>query len=342
MIKKMRFLLIVMIALLSMNESQGQISVKKGSLFPVVAVNDSQYVFVLSWDTDSLKLRTKRVLMSALKTNVRSGMGTVTSVSVVNSSAVITATVATGTVTPVITYTTNACAAYSVLANTTNATGVPVYSKIDLPNMTYGALPAAQMPATTAGYVWMGGSGGTTTGQPLSGDVTISSAGVVTHTVTGVSAGTYGGASSIPEITVDAKGRITAATSHSVTPASVTPTNTVTFTNKRWTPRVSTTTTVSATPSFNTDNYDIFEITAQNANITNVTTNISGTPVNGEVVGFRLTAASGSYTIAWGTKFVNSTVSMPTTITTTTQTVYFQYCSSCSQGTNVFVCAKTY
>jgi hypothetical protein len=92
-------------------------------------------------------------------------------------------------------------------------------------------------------------------------------------------------------------------------------TDTQTLTNKRVTPRVSTTTS-SATPTINTDTVDMYGLTAQTADITSFTTNLSGTPTNGQklwiyVVG---TAARG---ITWGASFENGPVDLPTTTVTT-------------------------
>jgi len=57
--------------------------------------------------------------------------------------------------------------------------------------------------------------------------------------------------------------------------------STITFTNKRITPRV-TTEASSATPTINTDNTDLHSITALATAITNMSTNLSGTPTNGQ------------------------------------------------------------
>lgn len=122
----------------------------------------------------------------------------------------------------------------------------------------------------------------------------------------------------------------------------VTATNTITFTNKRWTARVSSNTTVSATPSVNTDNYDVVKFTAQTATITSMTTNLSGTPNDGDIICFELTAGSGTPGITWGASFVNSTVTAPTALSTTTVTVFFRYSTTSSYGTNKWICAKTF
>ena len=122
---------------------------------------------------------------------------------------------------------------------------------------------------------------------------------------------------------------------------SVTPTNAITFTDKRWTQRTAPlTTTVSATPSFNMDTYDCYKVTAQAVNITSMT--ISGTPADGDIRAFELTAASGSVSIAWPSNVVSSTVTLPTTITTTTQVVILRYQTNSSYGNNKYICAKVY
>ncbi len=93
--------------------------------------------------------------------------------------------------------------------------------------------------------------------------------------------------------------------------APVTLTNTVTLTNKRMTKRVLGTTS-SATPSINTDNCDIYELTAQTVNITSFTTNLTGTPTDGQMLLIQITGTA-ARTITWGTSFEASTVALPTT-----------------------------
>jgi hypothetical protein len=92
-------------------------------------------------------------------------------------------------------------------------------------------------------------------------------------------------------------------------------TDTQTLTNKRVTPRVSTTTS-SATPTINTDTTDVFGLTAQAANITSFTTNLSGTPTDGQRLQIYIVGTA-ARTISWGTSFEASTVALPTTTVTT-------------------------
>lgn len=97
----------------------------------------------------------------------------------------------------------------------------------------------------------------------------------------------------------------------------VTLTGTETLTNKRITPRVGTVTS-SATPTINTDNVDYFEITAQTTDITSMTTNLSGTPTNGQKLWISITGTA-SRAITWGASFEASTVALPTTTSGTTR-----------------------
>jgi hypothetical protein len=87
---------------------------------------------------------------------------------------------------------------------------------------------------------------------------------------------------------------------------------TQTLTNKWVQPRVLASTANSATPTLNTDNYDMMVITGQVVAITSFTTNLTGTPVNGQklIIAITGTAAIG---ITWGAKFEPSTVPLPTT-----------------------------
>lgn len=91
--------------------------------------------------------------------------------------------------------------------------------------------------------------------------------------------------------------------------------STTTLTNKRVTPRVGSTTS-SATPTINTDNVDIYKLTAQTADITSFTTNLSGTPTDGQVLIIEITGTA-ARAITWGASFEASTVALPTTTVTT-------------------------
>jgi hypothetical protein len=97
--------------------------------------------------------------------------------------------------------------------------------------------------------------------------------------------------------------------------ALVTASTTNTFTNKRITKRVGTTTS-SATPTINTDNYDMYTLTAQAGDISSFTTNLSGTPTDGQTLWIAITGTA-ARAISWGTSFESSTVTLPTTTVTT-------------------------
>lgn len=92
----------------------------------------------------------------------------------------------------------------------------------------------------------------------------------------------------------------------------VTLTGVQTFTNKRNTPRVGTTTS-SATPTINTDSYDIYTITALAAAITSFTTNLSGTPTAGQKLIIRIKDDGTARAITWGASFASRGVTLPTT-----------------------------
>ena len=92
-------------------------------------------------------------------------------------------------------------------------------------------------------------------------------------------------------------------------------TGTQTLTNKRVTPRVSTTTS-SATPTINTDNVDMYGLTAQAVDITSFTTNLSGTPTDGQKLWIYI-VGTGARAITWGASFESSTATLPTTTVST-------------------------
>lgn len=71
----------------------------------------------------------------------------------------------------------------------------------------------------------------------------------------------------------------------------------------------------SATPTINTDNTDIHTITALATDITSFTTNLSGTPVNGQKLIIRILDDGTARAITWGASFAARGVDLPTTTT---------------------------
>jgi hypothetical protein len=101
-------------------------------------------------------------------------------------------------------------------------------------------------------------------------------------------------------------------------------TATQTLTNKRVTKRVSTTSGPGATPSIDTDNFDLFQFTALAAAITSMSTNLTGTANAGDMLMIQFLDNGTARAITWGAKFAASTVPLPTTtVISTTLTVGF-------------------
>lgn len=92
-------------------------------------------------------------------------------------------------------------------------------------------------------------------------------------------------------------------------------TSTDTFTNKRITARVGSVAS-HATPTINTDNYDVYKVTALTEAITSFTTNLTGTPQDNDVLIIEITGTA-ARAITWGAKFEASTIALPTTTVTT-------------------------
>lgn len=89
--------------------------------------------------------------------------------------------------------------------------------------------------------------------------------------------------------------------------------DTQTLSAKRMTPRVGTVASAAA-PAINTDSVDLFRITAQAADITSMTTNLTGTPADGQQLTISITDNATPRAIAWGAKFeASGTVALPTT-----------------------------
>ena len=96
--------------------------------------------------------------------------------------------------------------------------------------LSVGWIKVTGTPTTLAGYgitdglsniladgkIFVGSAGNLAVAQTMSGDGTISNAGVFTLPVTGVVAGTYGNATNVGQFTVDAKGRVTLAADVSI------------------------------------------------------------------------------------------------------------------------------
>lgn len=95
-------------------------------------------------------------------------------------------------------------------------------------------------------------------------------------------------------------------------------TSTNTFTNKRITRR-SGSTTSSATPTINSDSYDLYQLTAQAVDITSFTTNLSGTPNHGDLLEIEVTGTA-ARNITWGASFADGAEALPTATTTTETT----------------------
>jgi hypothetical protein len=105
--------------------------------------------------------------------------------------------------------------------------------------------------------------------------------------------------------------------------------STNTLSNKRVTRRVTTTDAPGATPTTNTDNVDVMNFTGLGTAITSMSTNLSGTPVDGDLIMFRFTDDGTARAITWGASFAATTVALPTTtVISTMLRVGFQYSGS--------------
>jgi hypothetical protein len=166
------------------------------------------------------------------------GTGTVTGVSAGNLSPLFTASVATATTTPAISFAAVSQAQNLVYASPSGAAGNPTFRALvaaDVPDLSATYLTPA---AGDTRYVNVGEAvpWSTVTGAPafltaavtsvtagtgLSGG-TITSTGTVALADTAVTAGSYGSATQVPTFTVDQQGRLTAASSVAVSAGTVT------------------------------------------------------------------------------------------------------------------------
>ena len=151
--------------------------------------------------------------------------GTATGTRLVSANATITTgTITTGVIPNLTAGTTTSTAATITSGTITNLASTT--GTIATLNSTTGTI--ATLNSTTGTVATLNSTTGTIANlsTTLAGDFTISS-GTGTLGTTGVTAGTYGSASAIPFLTVDAKGRITSATSGTF--SSTPPANSVTF-----------------------------------------------------------------------------------------------------------------
>jgi hypothetical protein len=89
--------------------------------------------------------------------------------------------------------------------------------------------------------------------------------------------------------------------------------STDTLTNKRVNPRTTTVSAPGGTPTVATDSYNQIDYTGLAAAITSMTTNLSGTPVNGQVLYLTFTDNGTARAIAWGASFIDGPAALLTT-----------------------------
>lgn len=78
--------------------------------------------------------------------------------------------------------------------------------------------------------------------------------------------------------------------------------------------------TSSATPTINTNNTDVHQLTAQAVAITNMSTNLTGNPSIWDILVIEITDASGSeLSVTWGSSFIDGDIyNLPATVTAST------------------------
>jgi hypothetical protein len=92
------------------------------------------------------------------------------------------------------------------------------------------------------------------------------------------------------------------------------------------------TVTAGATPAINTDLGNLFTISALGAAITSMTTNLTGTPFDGQIMEVRILDDGTARAITWGASFASGPGTLPTTtILSKWLYVAFQYSSSRSK-----------
>ena len=149
---------------------------------------------------------------------------------------------------------------------------------------------------------------GSSTGGSSTGDVTHTGSFTANHLIIGSGAADISDAGALSGL-VKANGASAPTAVAAPTSAVAGISDTQALSNKRVIKRVGTTTS-SATPTINTDNVDVFTITAQSGDITSFTTNLSGVPTDGQTLLVSITA-TGTINITWGASFEASTIALP-------------------------------
>lgn len=169
------------------------------------------------------------------------------------------------------------------------------------------------LPNANATLLYDGGALGTPASGTLTNCTGLPIAGLVASTSTALGVGSIElGNASDTTLSRSSAGVLAV---EGVTVPTISSTNTLT--NKRITKRTGTTTS-SATPTINTDNVDFYSLTAQAVDITSFTTNLSGTPTEGQTLWIAITG-TGARAITWGASFEASTIALPTTTVSTSR-----------------------
>jgi hypothetical protein len=168
-------------------------------------------------------------------------------------------------------------------------------------------------------------------------------AGTITGLVKAAGTGAYSAAVAGTDYCAATTGStILKGSSGSTTPATagtdyLTPGGTQTLTATRITKRVLSI-TYNVNPTWDTDNADLFNLTLTGG-ITNMSTNLTGTPNDGDSLLVRLTGSSAQTISAWGSKFGNSGAAtvLAATLSTKTHENGFRWSASKSLWICVFV-----
>lgn len=199
-----------------------------------------------------------------------------------------------------------------ITASTSAALGVGSVELGHASDTTIARASAGQVTIEGVAVLLAGGALGTPSSGTLTSCTGLPVAGITASTSTALGVGSIElGAASDTTLSRSAAGVLAV---EGVVVPSISSTNTLT--NKRVTPRVTALSNPGATPTINTDNCDAVDITGQTANITSMTTNLSGTPTSFQKLWIAITGTA-ARTISWGATFEAGAVALPTTTVTT-------------------------